>query len=370
VFDRDQITDNKRRLILGGVALGFAGAIEAWAIVPAVVILVLCLPKVRRAGYCLAGMAVGFGVPAIPFAALAPRDFFRDLVVAQVGPRRGAVRVGLWYRLREMFGLTNIQVNHSTEILWVLVVLAFAVCALAAVSLVSQRLPSRLEWFSLVTTVLIIVMFLYPAQFWFHFVAFFVPFLALAVALPAGRLVDAARPMAARSGTEDVLRWSAAGLAGLLVVLFAVSEISAVHRTANRPIVAGAAADRSRILATLDRVAAPGACVLTDQVSYTIVANRFISSVPGCSTLDDGTGMDLALGHGLKPSTGAGNVPAVAAVWRDAFQHAQFVLLSAHYFRRVAWNASLRTYFADNFHLVQKVPTRDALYVRNGVHLR
>jgi hypothetical protein len=176
--------------------------------------------------------------------------------------------------------------------------------------------------------------------------------------------------MAARSGTEDVLRWSAAGLAGLLVVLFAVSEISAVHRTANRPIVAGAAADRSRILATLDRVAAPGACVLTDQVSYTIVANRFISSVPGCSTLDDGTGMDLALGHGLKPSTGAGNVPAVAAVWRDAFQHAQFVLLSAHYFRRVAWNASLRTYFADNFHLVQKVPTRDALYVRNGVHLR
>ena len=34
VFDGDQITGSRRRLIWGGVAFGFAGVIEAWAIIP------------------------------------------------------------------------------------------------------------------------------------------------------------------------------------------------------------------------------------------------------------------------------------------------------------------------------------------------
>ncbi len=33
----------------GGVAFGFGGAIKVWAIVPVLVIVVLCLPHVRRA---------------------------------------------------------------------------------------------------------------------------------------------------------------------------------------------------------------------------------------------------------------------------------------------------------------------------------
>src|SRR5450631_3629038 len=34
VFDGDQITDSRRRLIWGGAAFGFAGVVEAWAIIP------------------------------------------------------------------------------------------------------------------------------------------------------------------------------------------------------------------------------------------------------------------------------------------------------------------------------------------------
>jgi hypothetical protein len=80
--------------------------------------------------------------------------------------------------------------------------------------------------------------------------------------------------------------------------------------------------------------------------------------------------MDLALGHGLKPNTGAGNVPAVAAVWRDAFQHAQYVLLTGRAWKRVAWNKPLHAYFNSNFRKVTSVPIGDVLYVRNGVRLR
>ena len=49
VFDGDQFTGSRRRLIWGGVAFGFAGVIEAWAIVPVLVLLVLMHPDGRGA---------------------------------------------------------------------------------------------------------------------------------------------------------------------------------------------------------------------------------------------------------------------------------------------------------------------------------
>jgi hypothetical protein len=73
----------------------------------------------------------------------------------------------------------------------------------------------------------------------------------------------------------------------------------------------------------LQRVVPPGACMLTDQEIYLIIANRFRSSVPGCSQMIDTLGTDLAMSGGLKPSTGVGNMPAVAALWRSAFSHAE-----------------------------------------------
>jgi hypothetical protein len=371
VFNRDRVTDSHRRLFAGGLALGFAGAIEAWAILPAVVILALCVPPVRRAARCLAGMAVGFLVPVVPFAALSPANFFRDLVTAQVGPRAGAVRVGIWYRFKEIFGLSNMQVGHGTLIVVTVVVLGFASGTLAAAWRVTRQPPTPLEWFALVTTVLVVAIFLYPSQFFFHFVGFLVPFLAMAVALPLARLLKAAEARADKSGTGDVLRWSAVGLAALVIAVFTLGEVSAEYHQAHNPAVVGAAADRARMVSVLQRDVPSGGCVLTDQVSYTIVANRFISTVPGCSTMDDPTGMDLALGHGLKAGTGAGRVPAVAAVWRDAFQHAQFILLSGRSYKRVAWNQSLRTYFHDNFRrMLASDPTGDRLFVRNGIQVR
>ena len=48
VFDGDRLAGG-RRLVLGGVAFGVAGAVEAWAIVPALVVFTLCLCRARRA---------------------------------------------------------------------------------------------------------------------------------------------------------------------------------------------------------------------------------------------------------------------------------------------------------------------------------
>jgi hypothetical protein len=370
VFDGDRVTSSRRRLVLGGLALGFGGAIEAWAIMPALVILALCLPGLRRVLTCLAGMAVGFLVPVLPFAALGPGSFYRDLVVAQVGPRVDPWRVSVWFRLKEMFGLTYIQVGHFPLVLVTVIVLGFAVVAFVCGWLVTRRAPCPLDWFALVTMLLIVVTFLYPNQFYFHFVAFLAPFLAIAVALPVSRLVPASRPTADGAGVDGRLRGAAAALAAVLIVGFGVSEAGALYHQTHSANAVRAAARIARIIATTKRVAPPGACVLTDRVSYTIAANRFITHVPGCSPEDDGVGANLALSHGRSGTAGAGNVPAVATMWRDAFEHAQYVLLTANNSVRIAWSPALVTYFHDNFHRVMKFWSRGALYVRNGIPVR
>jgi hypothetical protein len=362
VFDADRITGSRRRLVLGGLALGFAVAIEVWAVMPALVILALLLPNLRKILTCLAGMVAGFLILVVPFAATDPAAFFRDVVMAQVGPRVGFRRVSIYYRLREMFGFSNLTLGHSILALGAVIILGFAVGTFACAWLITRRPPPPLEWFALVTAVLIIVAFTYPEQFYFHFVAFLAPFLAMAVGLASSRLVETAQPLADRAEAGALLRWSAAGLAAAFVVLLAFSEIGAVHKAHhNRVFIA-----RSSMLPVIDRVARPGDCVLTDQVSYTILANRFLSDVPGCSLMDDPTGADLALSHGRTPSSGAGNVPAVAAVWWDGFRHAQVVMLSSRSFKRVAWAPGLKTYFHDHFRLVARDPAQDALYVRTA----
>src|SRR5262249_60549493 len=79
VFGRAGTTASTGRLAWGGVVFGFGGAIKVWAIVPVLVIVVLCLsrprasrppplrlPHVRRAALFAGGVAAGFLIPVLP----------------------------------------------------------------------------------------------------------------------------------------------------------------------------------------------------------------------------------------------------------------------------------------------------------------
>ena len=68
---------------------------------------------------------------------------------------------------------------------------------MAASRLTGER-PPLLEQFALAACALTIVAFLWPADFYYHYAGFLAPFLALAIALPVARFVDALR--AARGG--------------------------------------------------------------------------------------------------------------------------------------------------------------------------
>jgi len=360
VFDGDRLAASGRRLFWGGVAFGFGGAVESWAIVPVVVVVALALPRPRTAAIYAGGVAAGFLVAVLPFVIPSPRGFYQSVFVAQLD-RHGQIWVPDWVRLQQMAGL-NYLVNpgHLILLLVPLAVVGFVAAALAGAWVITRRPPPPLDWFAVVTATLIVIAFMWPPGFFFHFPGFLEPFVAMAIALSASRLLDAVRSPAGRPEARRWMPWAAAGLAGLVIVVFAV--IQGRTESITKPRVP------SRSVAAVRRTIPPGACVLTDQASFTIAANRFYSTVPGCSQMIDPLAVDYALSPGRDATVGAGRIPAVAAVMWYAFDHAQYVWLAGLYNRRrIGWTPALEAYFQRNFVQLRADSRGDALYVRRGL---
>jgi alpha-1,2-mannosyltransferase len=361
LFDGDQLAHG-RRLVWAGVAFGFGGAVEAWAIVPVLVAIGLFWPRLKRAWRFCVGVAAGFLIPVLPFAALAPRQFYNSVIVAQI-LRASPARAPVWGRLANIVGIVNPTPDQETTVLVISIVAGVVVvAAVAAAWLVSRRPPPLLERFVVLTSALVIIMFCLADQFYYHFVAFLVPFLAASIALPVSRLVTAKKAGGTRSPrARRVLWWLTAGLSAAAIVFVAVTQFQSESA---RTFTIGPAPR------AIEYLIPPGACVLTDQVSMTILANRFYSDVPGCSPMVDSLATDLALSNGKKPQDGAGYVPAVATLWRQAFGHAQIVLLSHNNVGRIAWTPALRAYFAANFVELHSPWKQVTLYKRKGFDLK
>src|SRR5215468_159713 len=373
LFDGDRLARGWR-LAWAGVAFGFAGAVEGWAIVPVLVAILLFLPKITRAWPFCAGVAAGFLVPVLPFAGLAPRQFYDDIIVAQLGLVKPA-QTPIWNRLGKMIGINLPAPGQETLSLVIAATVAVVVVgAVAAAWLISRRPPPLLERFVVLTSALIVVMFCLAPQFYYHFVAFLVPFLAASIALPISRLMTGApvpspphasefpahQPQARQPKARWAL-WFVTSLTAAAIVLAAVLQFRAESL---RPDHSGPGPR------AVDRIIPPGACVLTDQVSMTILANRFYSDVPGCPQMVNSIGTDLALSHGRTPSDGAGRFSAVAAVWQETFAHAQLVMLSQLSKNRIAWTPALKAYFDANFVQLKSPWKRATLYKRKGFDLR
>jgi hypothetical protein len=363
VFDGDRVTTSAARLGWAGVLLGFAGAVEGWAIVPILVLAAVlagsgtdlrAAARWRRTGRLMLGVAAGFLVPVAPFALAGPGGFYRSLITAQIGPRAHPARDPLADRMMNMAGLNDIHLRAGT--VEIVAVAGLLVLALVTTAAWRAARPAPLDVYAPAAGVAVTAMFLWPAQFHYHFSAFLAPFLAAAIALPAATIAARLTAATGQPWTLAATGLAAAGLIGF-TALQAGTE-SNYGFWANETMIASG---------QLDRIVPQGACVASDQSAYLLVADRFSSDVPGCSQLIDGLGTDLALSGGLKPHTGAGRVPAVASVWRGAFQHAGYLWLTFHAARRVAWTPGLRGYVAGNFVRVLRDTRGDQLYVRKGL---
>lgn len=395
---RDGLLASPRRLPWAGVLFGLAGAVKYWAALPALVLLAMCLvtrpagkgngrlggafnagPGVRsnweaggRAGRAvrLAGGALaGFAVPVLPFAAPRPGLFLRSTLLDQASRAGSAVPESL--RLAHLTGIADLlndvgklTVSGDQGTLfargdvtatatwadgWLPIAVAVALAAVLCLGFAAGRRrarsgaaagawtvtrpeagavagpgPGPLEWHALITLGCTLAAVLGYSAFFYHYADFAAPWLAIA----AGYAAAALRPRQA----QRALAMVAAAL--IVVASFHAWELSGSHAS-------DVHADAALI--------PPGACVVSDEISLTIAANRFTAGSGGCPDVLDSFATTLVTGNGVSVQGGAKALPQVVADWKKIFSRARYVWLSGTSDRRIPWTPGLKAWFARTF---------------------
>jgi len=342
------------RLLWAGIAIGFAGAVKYWAALPAAVLLAALLfgarpDRIRRVLRYLGGVAIGFLAPVLPFALSAPAAFVQSTLTDQVA-REGSY-VPLSMRFAHVTGLIDIlngqghlslhagthslfasggaAATSTTGAGWL--PFAVTVAAIGALFVCYALRPyglSVMECFAMVTAVVSIVAIMAYSAFFYHYPDFTAPWLALTVGGAAGALSRIEAPTARR-----IL----AGVIGFVVIAvgaFQAQELSGL---------------RAPDLTPDQAVIPPGSCVLTDETSLVVAANRFTAAAPGCPDVLDSLAQTLVLSHGVSVQGGAASLPNVVAAWQSLLGKASYVWLSPTNARRIPWTPALSLWFTAHF---------------------
>ena len=340
------------RLVWAGLALGFAGVIKFWAIAPAAVLLVLCLAgrqdRTRRTGAYVGALAAGFVLPILPFLASAPMTFLRSTISDQAARTGSAVSTGI--RLANLTGLIDILNNQgrvslnagahsmfaagtaaglgsSSSLGW-LPIVATAVLAglIAAGYIIQSRRLTQLEILSLATAVLASAAILFYSAFFYHYSDFPAPWLALSLGGAAGALAG-----------YPTVRAVVVRAFAVLIVLIAALQIRETF-----PLQQTTAESRAFLIP-------PGSCLVTDEASLAIAADRFAARPPGCPDIVDALAATLVLSNGVSVQGGANRMPQVVDAWQTWLSKADYVWLSPNNARRIPWTPSLTTWFDAHF---------------------
>jgi hypothetical protein len=384
-----------RWLAWAGVAFGCGVAIKFWAAVPAAVLLAACLiarpqagaSRARRAGALVGGAVGGFAVLAGPFALADPAGFVRETLLDQVSRVGSYTPISL--RLAHLTGLIDVlgrngkvatpgttthslfamgaeASTHTVAVGWpAYAAAAVGIALIAAGYLRGLRQRTPLEWFALVTAALATAAVMGYSAFFYHYPDFPAPWLAIAVGAAVASLaclIQGAHLPGGRSPVppEDARARLARRVlaAAVAVVILAIAGIEARELAP-----AHVPASPSNVSALVPA----GSCLVADQVSFAIAANRFAAPSPGCPDLVDSLAATLALSGGVSPQGGAGHAPKVVAGWEAIFGQARYVWLSGGAPARIPWTPALQSWFSAHFRLLAAFPGYGAskLYVRD-----
>jgi hypothetical protein len=357
------------RLAWAGAALGFACAIKFWAAAPAAVLLVVCLTdrkdRMARLRAYLLALSAGFLLPVLPFLASAPMTFIRSTISDQVARTGNSIFMGV--RVANLTGLIDILNNHGvvsfdagahsmfvagamaslgnpSRLGWLAVPGIVSLTAMVAAGYVWQfSRRTKLEWLSLATAVLASAAILFSPAFYYHYSDFPAPWLALTLGFAAGAL---ARGRA--------LRAIAVPTFAVLLVFVAALQIREIF-----PL-------RQPTAEAMARRIPPGSCLVTDDTSLAIAANRFADLPPGCPDIVDALAATMVLSNGVSVQGGAGHMPQVVEAWRSWLGKADYVWLSPISNRRIPWTPALSAWFSANFAKLRMSgpPSIGQLYIR------
>jgi alpha-1,2-mannosyltransferase len=363
-FSRGGLAAKPSRLAWAGVAIGFAGVVKFWAAAPALVILVICLLahdelRIKRTLAYLGGLIGAFVIPLLPFVAYGPMTFFRSTIVYQ------AARVGTYtplsLRLAHITGLIDVlniagglSLRAGSQSLYgqavdadtapamphvvPYVIMLVLVAVIGAGFYLGRRAIVATEWFALATAVIALAGILYYSAFFYHYPAFPGPWLAIVTGVALGQLC-----MRMHLTFRRVL-------IGVVAFGFACATVLQIAEVAPLTTPAGAA--------EFAKLIPPGACVVTDQVSLVISADRFSAAKPGCPVVIDALATTLVLTHGTSVQGGANNDHPAIAQWRKILSKAQYVWLSPNHWRRIPWPPYEARWFNEHFKQIWPVTTK------------
>ena len=187
-----------RGALWAGVCFGFAAAIKIWAAIPALVAWVLCLPARRGPGAFAGGFAAGIAVPCLPFRDPGPGWLRADRVRLRAGPgdaRPGGREPpgGGHHRHRRAVqrgrAPAHLAGRHGGRRL-----VPVRGHRLAAGQANASSRATALDWYALVTTIVVVGMLFSPSEWYVHYAAFAGPFLVVLLGLSAARLFTPGKP--------------------------------------------------------------------------------------------------------------------------------------------------------------------------------
>jgi hypothetical protein len=342
----------RRRLVLAGLAFGFAGAVKIWAIFPLAVALGCCSPQFRRrSGPLLLGAAAGFALPSLPFFLPAPSDFVRDTIVVQLGQARSTHRPP-GFRLLNISGLVGLPGLHATVDLALIVAVVYVLIVVCAYLV--PPWTSRLDWFALGSASATVAAILVAPDFVPHYAYFTAAFLALLLGVSCARLLRVASDWAAyRETATGRIMAQAQDLVVLVAVLVIAAGFSEGRRFIRDQPWRVTFGDPGPSIA---RVIPHGACVVTDEPTYTIISDRFVADSSKCPAMVDSYGEWLAADRRHPPPSPGPYPPGLVKAWRSWFSAADYVVLTSQF--RIPWTPELRSWFAGQFEPVSSQGAR------------
>jgi hypothetical protein len=343
---------SRRRLVLAGLAFGFAGAVKIWAILPLAVALACCTPRFRRSSEpLLLGAVAGFALPSLPFFLLAPSHLVHDTIVAQLGQARSTHRPP-GFRLENITGLIGLPGIDATVDLALIVAVVYVLIVVCAYLV--PPWTSRLDWFALGSASAAVAAILVAPDFGPHYVYFTAAFLALLLGVSCARLIQSASDWAAdRESTTGRMVAHAQDvvvLAAVLVIAAGFAEGRRFIRDQPWRVTFGDPGPQ------IARAIPKGACVVTDEPAYTIIADRFVADSGKCPAMVDSYGEWLAVDRKHPPPSPGPYDPGLVNAWQSWFSAADYVVLTSQF--RIPWTRELRSWFASHFELVSSEGAR------------
>ncbi len=190
--------------------------------------------------------------------------------------------------------------------------------------------PSPLEWFSAATAAAACVAIVSYSAFFYHYPDFPAPWLALTAGGAAG----------------VVMRSPVRVVAGAITVAFGlVAALQVAEIYPMKQVTAQAVAHQ------IPR----GSCVVTDEVSLTIAADRFTGYPASCPIIVDSLAQTLVLSSGVSVQGGAARMPSVVAAWKAWLSRADYVWFTpgrgpgGGSARRIPWTPGLLRWFEQSF---------------------